>query len=303
MIYENLVTSSTTIKVCFDLKTAKVYLRLYNNGKGDIAVDFLCDAVGRSAIASEVYEVFFKHNTFECGDCEILEHFLLARKTALDIWKPQYGQRRIFSSVSYAQSRVGEPYQPLQRKQLIFRKTPWLRSLKIALHCDDQESNYTAEQQLSLVLELPRLQRVEIWIYGFCVKPNKFNSVDLKVAEIAEVCKEIREKVGARLTVRVLKSWLAVCHSRQQHYLYENAAVKWEDVSWIWEPLDEAARLRVERGVATHRDYMKVMVSKKYPSHTNQIDCFGQHWQEDHREQQEIAKTKAAAAKTEAQGS
>jgi len=295
IIYRNLVTSPMPIKVCYDFNTSTVYLRLWEGGKRGIAAAFLCDAVHRSLLAMEIYEAFFKSNTFECGDCKILEEFIHSRCTDLEIRMSQYEELLVQSGGTFAKARVGEPYRPLKNwRKVNFNNRPWVRHLRITMHCDHQESK--AAEQLGLVLKFPRLQSIGITIHGLCAKRDMINSIDQKIAQIAEVCKKIRERIGARLTVRVLKSWLGVCISQSHHCLYENLLVKWEDVSWMWEPPSEEAKLKVETWrTGTHREHLQVLMATKDLTQTSQLRVFGEHWLQDRKELQRLAKSKTDA--------
>lgn len=291
LIYANLVTSSISIKVCYDYKTSTIYLRLLESGRGGIAAAFMCNAVARSPLAIEVYEVFFKNNIFECGDCEILEEFIRSRYTDVEI-RMSRSSTFVDGGKTFVKARVGEPYKPLRRQEIPFNRQPWVRKIKISLHCDNQETKIA--EQLSLVLRLPRLQCVDMSIHGLCNKRGKINTIDQRIGQIADVCKKIRERIGARLTVRVLKSWLGICVSRSHHCLYENLMVKWEDVSWMWEPPSEEARTKVEIWrTGTHREHMQVLMATKHLMQNSQLRCFGEHWRQDHRELQRLAKGKA----------
>ncbi len=291
LIYENLVTTSTPIKVCFDYNTSKIYLRLRESEKGGIAAAFMCHAVTRSSLAVEVYEVFFKNNIFVCGDCEVLEEFIRSRYTDVEL-RMSKSSKFVDRGRTFVKDGVGEPYQPLHRQTILFDRQPWVRNIGINLHCDNQEPKVA--EQLGLVLRLPRLQSIDIWIHGLCNKRGKINTIDQKIGQIAAVCKKIRERIGARLTVRVLKSWLGICVSQSHHWLYENVRVKWQDVSWMWEPPSKETMMKVKTWTpGTHREHMQVLMATGDLTQNFDLRCFVQHWLQDHRELERLAKNKA----------
>lgn len=295
LIYKNLVTSCCPIKVCYDFKTSTIYLRLLESEKGGIAATFLCHVIARSSLAVEVYEVFFRSNIFEFGDCGILEEFIRFGYTLVEIRRSRLSQAMI-GARTLVKAWIGERYQPLPfgRQELTFDRRPWVRNITINLHCDHHES--AVVKQLSLTSKLLRLQRLDIWIHGLCNKHGQINTIDQKIGQIADVCKRIRERIGARLTVWVLKSWLGICASHSHHYLHENSAVKWENVGWMWEPLSNEAIAKVMScRIGTHREHMQMLMATNNLTQDGPLRRFAGHWLQDHKEQEALAKSEAVA--------
>lgn len=283
LVYEHLVTSPSPIEVRHDHDGSSFSIRLFGKGERGVAAAFLCETVQGSSLAPEVYEVFFKENTFECIDCVVLERFLSSGHTKVGV-RMKRGSKSTTATRGCENTRRAELHRPLKRYELQFDKRPWLRNIKIKLHCDFQESKN--EEQLSLILGLPRLQHLDILIHGLCNKRGYINMVDLTIGQIATVCTKIREKIGSGLRVQVLKNWHDFCSSHCYHYLVHDEAslMTWLDVSWMWEAPSNETCTEAEMTMAAHREHVQAMVATGDLSQSCQLRVFAKHWTRYHME-------------------
>ena len=107
---------------------------------------------------------------------------------------------------------------------------------------------------LAYLLKCPRLQQVEITVFGLDSKFDEINPIDRTLEAIARVCKRIRGIIGGGLIVKVQRTWSAgitqIIGNPEQ-----------EDVSWMWEEPSEEAKARVGTELATHKDKIQLLMS------------------------------------------
>lgn len=290
LVYEHLVTSPSPIKVCYDHDGLSAFIRLFENGERGVAAAFLCETVRGSSLAPEVYEVFFKNNTFECVDCKMLEQFISSGHTKFGV-RMNKGSELTTATQASENALRADLHRPMKRYELQFDKRPWLRNFKVKLHCDFRESNYV--EQLGLILALPHLQHLDIFIQGLCNKEGYINMVDLTIGEIATLCTEIREKIGSGLSVQVLKNWHDFCSSPVYHYINESPSMNWLDVSWMWEAPSTEICAEFEMTMAAHREHMQAMVATGDLLQSSQLRVFGKHWIRYHMEMVALANRNA----------
>ena len=131
-----------------------------------------------------------------------------------------------------------------------FSQKPWICKLKIIILCDDME--YDLSQNLALLLNLRRLQRVDIKIFDKTVERGQVNPVERTIQTIADVYTQIRAKIGKGLTVRVQKDWAENSRPGHGDYFLHNPIL--ESISWMWEEPSDEARARVQQGSGRHRE-------------------------------------------------
>lgn len=108
--------------------------------------------------------------------------------------------------------------------------------VKISIFNDVFERN--PSKHLAYLFKCPRLQQVDITIFGLDAKFDKISPIDLTVCAIASVCKSIRNKIGDGLTVKVQKA--------RTKGMIGNPGLR--DVSWIWEEPSEESKQGLEKG-------------------------------------------------------
>ena len=264
-IYGYLVVSSEPIKVCYDHNSFRSYLRSGRQNK-DISIEFLCHAIEGSELAQEAYEEFFRNNIFDCGSCDNLRRFLTTTTIRFNFQK------------NLVPNTTNHGY-------LRFEKKPWIRKVKVSIFFDDFERK--PSKHLAYLLRCPRLQQVEITIFGLTRRHKKTNSVDRNIETIARVCKSIRGKVGGGLIVKVQKDWAEEASASSTARAMINKPGL-ENVSWMWEEPSEEARGRARRALGTHKEKIQVLMSTGWDKQRGEVGAWTEHWRLEHNEQQRV---------------
>ena len=243
-IYGYLVVSPKPIKVCYDHESSCLYLRAGRHNK-DVNLEFLCHAVQGSELAQETYEEFYRNNIFDCSSQD-LRPFLTTTTT------------HITSQNNLVPTTANHGY-------LKFQKMPWIRKVKISIYNDIFERKFS--EHLAYLLKCPRLQQVEITVFGLDNKFDEINPVDWTLEAIARVCKSIRDKIGGGLIIKVQRSgirrWLPV------QLLHGDPGP--ENISWMWEEPSEEVKGRVEAGLGTKIERIQVLVSAGWPEQKGKV--------------------------------
>lgn len=269
-IYGYLVISSKPIKLCFDHDSSWLYLRTSNRHNNDISVEFLCHAVEDSELAQEVYEEFFRNNTFDCGSSWSLQRFLTTTTTRFN-----------FPTTSRINFEKNLLHDEMSHGYVKFEKKPWIRKVKISIFTGDFE--YKPSEKLAHLSRCPHLQQVDITIFRVTSQHGNPDPVDRTIEAIARVCKSIRAKVGVGLIVKVQKDWGRPTSAR---VMINNSKI--EDVSWMWEEPGEEARERAKKGFGAHREKIQVLMSAGWAGQEGKVGAWAEHWNQVHIEQQRL---------------
>ena len=267
-IYRHLVVSSKPIKVCYDYDSLWLYLKAGRRNR-DVSTEFLCHAVEGSEIAVEVYEEFFRNNTFDCGSCENLRGFLTTTTTRFNF------HNNLFPDTS-------------NHGYLKFEKKPWIRKVQVSIFSNVLKRKLSGH--LTHLLGCSHLQQVEIIVFGLTSRSHEINPVDRTIEAIARLCKSIRGKIGGGLIVKVQKDWgEAPSTSSIGHAMISNPEL--ESVSWMWEEPSEEARGRFRKGLGTHKEEIQMLMSAGWAEKKGKVGAWAKHWREDRNEQQQLKKS------------
>ena len=77
---------------------------------------------------------------------------------------------------------------------------------------------------------------VDIKVFDKTVERGQVNPVERTIQTIADICTQIRAKIGKGLTVRVQKDWAENLRPGQGDCFLHNPVL--ENISWMWEEPD-----------------------------------------------------------------
>ncbi|KAF6238767.1 hypothetical protein HO173_003274 [Letharia columbiana] len=150
-IYRHLVVSSKSVKVCYDYHSVWLYPKAGRQNR-DVSTEFLCHAVEGSEIAVEVYEEFFRNNTFDCGSCENLRRFLTTTTTRFNLYNNLFPNTSIHG-------------------YLKFEKKPWIRKV----HTPYDDVSFVCHRDQHLKYLLYTKSQILPYIYGYIYPPPVLN--------------------------------------------------------------------------------------------------------------------------------
>ena len=252
-IYQELVSIHKSIRVERNDDRNGVQIDLYQiTGRTDRSPESFLEAVDGSAIASEVYQEFFRTNRFYMFPY-MLPAFLYNLPTVLP------GS----SKISFSKNGVVD-------------KTPWIRSLEIGeMHRPPAVSNY---KYLALISRCTGLKTLKFRIYGDRTSTVGRPDVYLKVEHLASIISRVRKQIKGGLTVEV-RSW------GTPEVTYEGTfETDFADITWMWDEPTEEMKKRVENGLGSHRDCIKVLMSTGWKYQEGALGEWADHWIKDHDE-------------------
>ena len=185
----------------------------------------LIQATSGTAIASEVYEQFFQTNWFECDLNDTLPMFLDSSMKSLfrshePSTFPVTNSTRSHGFASSKLSFFAMTWSTISHRNLLF---------------------------------------VDIKIFDKTVERGQVNPVERTIQTIADVCTQIRAKIGNGLTIRVQKDWAENSRPGHGDCFLHNPIL--ENISWMWEETSDETRARVQQGSGTHRECIQVLMS------------------------------------------
>ena len=255
-IYGELVLSNEYIYVKDNEERSGVYLDLrHESFQTGGSLEPFFEAVSGSAIASEVYQEFFRINRFHMHP-HMLPAFLNGLPTALR-----------------GQQRIGLP---AWKENLDFNKLPWLRSLKVSDNC--LTPDVFTVKNLALISQLPCLKTLEYGIFPLSTPIGRPTTVFHTIEHIASTISSIRKQIAGGLTVKFRGHWTSVLSYNGNYDDYFGN----EDITWMWDEPTEEMKRKVENGLGSHRDCIKVLMSTGFADEEGTIGRWADHWLEDH---------------------
>lgn len=253
-IYSYLIISSNSILIRGDGEDAFLYLRLQDGeGGNSFNPNFICAAIPNSYLASEVYEGFYRNNTFDCEDPRSLP--VLLRETRTEPMSPS----PINDIPGYQCAMMGQ-----------FDKSLLIRHLKVALKC--KSPSIAAAQQLVSVLGCADLKSLEMTLQ----RPGHFYGLGLTnficfIKKIARECNMIRARIGDGLHI----------------YVGDYGSVATDRVWMKWREPDEGIMARVDAGTGSIDDETAVLMASGCFSREANNRYLGKLWMGRHFEMED----------------
>ena len=116
----------------------------------------------------------------------------------------------------------------------------------------DTQSLLKLQRELSQLHEFPHLRRVhlEIWLEQECDAYSEGMAI---VESILEAFKELRARIGTGLLISLCRTW--------PYDLEKFKYIEQTNIEWMWKPPSREERNRVEQGVATTDQWIRVLIA------------------------------------------
>ena len=116
----------------------------------------------------------------------------------------------------------------------------------------DMESLLRLKQELSQLHQFPRLRQLQIQIW-IPQESDAYLEGMTVVESISNACQELRARIGAGLTVFLLRAW--------PYDIMKFEYIEEYDISWMWEEPNQIHRERTHEWVATADEWIRLLIA------------------------------------------
>ena len=116
----------------------------------------------------------------------------------------------------------------------------------------DTESLLRLKQELSQLHQFPRLRQLQIQIW-IPQESDAYLEGMTVVESISSACKELRARIGAGLTILLLRAW--------PYDIMKFEYIEDYDISWMWEEPNQIHRGRAHEWVATADEWIRLLIA------------------------------------------